>query len=769
MNFLLRMLGLKTGADVDRVVEGSWRVSHDLPPTVLYTVVGIGLVLAFINFLPWISMRLSVRIWTCLLRLAMLALLLVVLERVEWHVGLDLNQRQNWTVLVDDSASMSTRDVDGQSRYAAALNDLRQTQSGLNGKVNLSIDTFSGTPLSAETLNSNSKDVEPGKGPTSFRDAISRAALSRSKVDRLLILTDGRDSEGRDLQRLGEDLKSRDIALGGRLYGSKTPPRDLGISAEPERNIVRLGEELIVRGSINGQTADAAQDSGVERTITVKENGKEIKTITVPPTANGRFEVRHRPKNKGQHIYTLDLPGSDSVAQNNSTSFTVQVLEEKINVLLIEGFPRFEFKLIKGVLEVDPLVNLVSVCYLPGGGVYVQGTPLHRNPEQGLISSQADLFKYDVVILRDVSRSYFRAGGDTGESRLRNLVEFVTKRGGGLVVLAGQDVYRAGGYEDSHLAEVLPFDLSNQISGEPQFEGLFYAHIPKSAYDHPLLRMLPDPAENRQRLESLPQLDGSNNVGRFKPLATPLLTRTVKVKGKGTELVEKETPILAYMAVGEGKVLAAAVDTLWRWQLQPEFEDPPLTMLLANMVRYLAPPPGKKPETPNVAIGDGTPQVGQDLILSTTLKDAHFDPIRNAELVVTVTKPDAGSYRIYPRDLPEEPGHYEYRVALDQPGPYKVTSKFGKQETSREFLAGASAGEYADLSADREGIDRLLNAAGGELADGDVNTWLKSLDASPSQLRAARDLEVWNSPLVLVLFLLLVSVDCYIRKRQGLA
>jgi len=223
------------------------------------------------------------------------------------------------------------------------------------------------------------------------------------------------------------------------------------------------------------------------------------------------------------------------------------------------------------------------------------------------------------------------------------------------------------------------------------------------------------------------------------------------------------------MAVGEGKVLAAAVDTLWRWQLQPEFEDPPLTMLLANVVRYLAPPPGKKPETPNVALGDGTPQVGQDLVLSTTLKDANFDPIRNAELVVTVTKPDSGSYRIYPRDLPEEPGYYEYRVALDQPGPYKVASKFGKQETSREFLAGASAGEYTDLSADREGVERLLKAAGGELAEGDVNTWLKSLDASPGHVPAARDLEVWNSPLVLVMFLLLVSVDCYIRKRQGLA
>ena len=331
-----------------------------------------------------------------------------------------------------------------------------------------------------------SSQIEPGKGPTLFRDAIARAALSRSKVDRLLILTDGRDSERRDLQRLGEDLKSRDIQLGVRLYGLRKNSRR-GIWVYRCRAGAKHGAPG--RGTDHPRQhqrpdcRDGAAQDRRRRTHDHRQRKRQRDQNRLR-SARGTGAIIDMCaiglKNKGQHIYSLELPGSDSVAQNNSTSFTVQVLEEKINVLLVEGFPRFEFlKLLKSVLEVDPLVNLVSVCYLPGGGVYVQGTPLHRNPEQGLISSQADLFKYDVVILRDVSRSYFRAGGDTGESRLRNLVEFVTKRGGGLVVLAGQDVYRAGGYEDSHLAEVLPFDLSNQISGEPQFEGMFYVSIPK--------------------------------------------------------------------------------------------------------------------------------------------------------------------------------------------------------------------------------------------------------------------------------------------------
>jgi hypothetical protein len=315
---------------------------------------------------------------------------------------------------------------------------------------------------------------------------------------------------------------------------------------------------------------------------------------------------------------------------------------------------------------------------------------------------------------------------------------------------------------------VLPFDLGNQISGDDQFEGQFFASIPKPALDHPILQLLPDAAENRQRLADLPQLDGSNNVGRFKPLAVPLLTRTVKVKSKGSEPVEKEAPILGYITVGDGKVVAAAVDTLWQWQLQSEFEDPPLTMLMANIVRYLAPPPGRRPDTPQVSLLDNTPQVGQELLLSTDLKDNNYDPIRNADLVVTVTTPDGRSYREYPRDLPEEPGYYVSRIMIDQPGPYKVAAKYGKFESQREFLAGAAAGEFVDLSVDRPGMQRLVKAAGGELVDGSVGSWIESTAIQPARRLVERDLEVWNSPLVLAAFLLLVCVDCWVRKRQGM-
>ena len=103
---------------------GSWQWSHPLPGPVMALVIVLGLALALVNFLPQISMRLSVRIWTFLLRLAMLALLLLVANGLEWHVDLELNKKQSWSVLVDDSASMATKEIE-QATHQRILAEFR--------------------------------------------------------------------------------------------------------------------------------------------------------------------------------------------------------------------------------------------------------------------------------------------------------------------------------------------------------------------------------------------------------------------------------------------------------------------------------------------------------------------------------------------------------------------------------------------------------------------------------------------------------------------
>lgn len=751
MNTLLRLFGLKTAATVDSVSQWNWQAAETVSSGLLYGVLAAGLALALINFLPQIRMRITVRVRTCLLRLGMLAVLVVALHQGTAHLDLRVQQKQRWLVLVDDSASMATRDVGERTRFAAARGDAERIRQAVGTAVDLEIKSLSGAPL----------DESPGRGPTLIRKAIVQQVLPMADVRRLALLTDGRDTEGWDFTTPGRDLAARGVDLAIALYGTPSAVRDQSVTAEPERRVLRLGEDLVIRGAVAGEPAGEVQ-------LELRAGGKVVRPAELSIGDDRRFVLTHRPQKAGRHLYTVALKGEDALAENNTVSFLVQVVESKIKVLLLEGFPRFEFKFLRTILDVDPFVDLVSVCYIPGGGLYVQGEPRHSNPEEGLISSQAELFKYDVVIVRDVPRQRFRAGGDLSESRLRNLAAFVQKRGGGLIVLGGEDAYRAGGYENSVLREVLPFDLGDHFSKDPQFPGKFFVSVPKASHGHPALQIFANPARNRERLNGLRELDGSNNVGRFKPLATPLMTRLVGIPDGTGEPIEREVPILAYQAMGDGKVVAGAVDTLWRWQLQPEFEDPPLQALLANLVRYVAPDPMHKPGTPTVSLADASPQVGQEVLLSSLLKDKNYDPIRNADLRVTVTAPDGGERLIWPRDLPEDPGLYQYRVLIDQPGQYTVRAQFDKETQETSFFAGAAGGEYADLSPDRASMAAFAEAAKGTVVRS-VDAWLQTVDTSPSTRPETHDLAVWNSPAMVLLFLLLVCADCYVRKRQGLA
>lgn len=749
MTWLLRWLGLESGTRAARIIESGWSIHPLAQPWMIYGTLAVVVVVAAFSLLPGLAMRRRVRVYTCLLRLLMGALILASLTGLTWQIRLVIEDRPQWVVLVDDSGSMHVRDVPAGSRFDAALADLARIRRTLGQRVDLTVETFSGRGLADEA----------GMGPTHFQEAVSRAALSRGRPDALLVLTDGRDSEGRNLHDLGADLRMREIAMGARVYGLDAAPVHIGVQAQPDRTVIRLGEEIRIQGVLLGDPALA------DRSVRITEDGREIRRLSVIAADGGRFDLRHKPERAGRRVYQVEQDGGDPAAHRTTARFVVDVVEEKINVLLLEGYPRFEFKIVKSVLEVDPMVNLVSVTHIPGGGIYVQGEPLHENPEQGLIASQADVFKYDVIILQDVPRRLFRVGGDTTESRLQHLVQFALKRGGGLFVKGGQDVFRAGAYENSVLAPILPFDLSDAYSSQPQFDGMFFVNIEPDAYRHPLLRLLPDATENRTRLDALRELDGANNVGRLKPMAVPLMTRTWQPPAGGAP---REIPILAEMAVGEGRVLAAAVDTMWRWQLQPDFDDPPLTMLLANAVRYLAPPPGQRPGEPIVNLPEGIPQVGQDVLLTTELRDRNYDPIRQAALEVTVTQPDGSESRILPRDLIEEPGVYRYRVAVESPGLYQVTARFGRHVSTREFYAGEAGGEFADLTSDRPAMEQFAAAAGGQVID-DLDSWLARADLRRALRVVDRGMAVWNSTLALVLFLGLVSLDCWIRKRNGLA
>ena len=71
-----------------------------------------------------------------------------------------------------------------------------------------------------------------------------------------------------------------------------------------------------------------------------------------------------------------------------------------------------------------------------------------------------DLFKYDVVIFGDVNPTLL------GPNVMRNLHEFVTEKGGGLVFISGLR-FTPDAYRDTPLAALLPLEFDGAAPGTP--------------------------------------------------------------------------------------------------------------------------------------------------------------------------------------------------------------------------------------------------------------------------------------------------------------
>ncbi|MBM4148762.1 MAG: hypothetical protein FJ224_06935, partial [Lentisphaerae bacterium] len=423
MSLLFRWLGLDPFTRIDQITALRFVTEPGIPSAVMWGVVALGLAMAAINFLPAVKMHKRVRVLSFLFRLGMVGLFLLVLLRVHLNLEISRAQDPSWLVLVDDSGSMRTADVKDRPRFSAAKDDLETVRQAVGRKVAMEAGTLSGKPLGEDA---------GAKTPTAIHAAVLRELADRPHLQRLLLLTDGRDLEKQNPSLTGEALKSRGVDLAVVLYGTPEPTPQSRLSARPERSVIRLGESLVIRGALKDSTGSSSC------TLTLLEDGKKVREVTVLGESYDWFEMFHKPEKPGLHRYVLSMPGEDVNLGSNAVSFFADVRDEKINVLMIEGLPRFEYKLMKVAIETDPLVHLVAMCHMPGGGVYVQGGALHANPADGIIQSETELFKYDVVILRDVPRDLFRAGDDLSETSMKLLVSFVQKRGGGLMVTGGQ-------------------------------------------------------------------------------------------------------------------------------------------------------------------------------------------------------------------------------------------------------------------------------------------------------------------------------------------
>ncbi len=762
MTPLYWLLGLDSPGSVARAIE--WRLYSARPmPLALLALVGlVAVAVAALNSLPHNVMRWRTRLTLAAVRLAGFALLALMLVQLELRLTVERTLRPAVAVLTDVSGSMGLRDAGGRTRLEAARAFADEKLAALGRKARLLPYAFH-WQLRPEA---NLPQVLEPAGGSRLVAALEDLARREDELQAIVLLTDGADTAGDRGELAAPLLASRGLPVYPVVFGSADAPRVARVRVTGGSAYVRLGDELRLNATLS---ATELGEQAV-RVLLFEDDGKQPRQVREnvrlgKNPVDVSFAVK--PTRVGTRLYRFALEGVSGSASQRllAAEHRVLVVNAPIRVLVVD-IARDERKFLAHWLARDPVVELASLTLLPQGGWYAQGALHHKDVAEGLPDAEADLFRYDVIILGDIPRSYFRAGSDTGETRMQRLVEFVGRRGGGLVTLGGYAAYAAGQYQDSALAGILPFVV--EPTDKPQVPKPFKAVPTAIGLSHPLMQLAFEPEANRDAWFELPTLDGCNRVERLKPGASLLAVREMPAPDGpgGTGIL----PVIGIQNVGKGKVLSLAMDTTWRWEMKRPLEgEDYYRRFWGNVVRHLAPDPRIGPNGPQVLAYQSQTPVGQTITLATRLVDPVYQPIREANLAVKVTRPSGRASHIYPRDGRNAPGLYEYAIALDEPGRWKVEVTHNDKTATEEFVAGESDDELDDPRARPQAMAELAKATGGRAFTPDeAATGLADLPIAPRRITQTATIALWNLPVTMVLLIALVALDCFIRKRRGM-
>jgi hypothetical protein len=252
------------------------------------------------------------------------------------------------------------------------------------------------------------------------------------------------------------------------------------------------------------------------------------------------------PKALGERKVTLRVEPQEgeTVVANNELSSFVEIVDDGLKVLYLEGELRVEQRFLRRVLAASPNIQ-----------VEFEWIDSSRRDRWPIDLSRRLGGRHDVFLIGDLDSSALRR---QDLETMRGRIE----AGAGLGLLGGLHAFEAGGWAGSALGPVMPFEedrLARQPFGEPIRPGL---HVDG------LLRLVPDPrfggisilrigdADARAAWEAMPPLEGASRLGRLRPM-----TKTLAGAAGGT-------PLLVGREYGEGRVLAFAADSTWRWAMQ---------------------------------------------------------------------------------------------------------------------------------------------------------------------------------------------------------
>lgn len=771
--------------------------------------IALAIVLVALQF--WSSRRGSAPAWVLWLgslfkTLAILLLVAVLLEPMAKEESVE--PRANIVVLLaDNSFSLTTSGPSDATTWATEMQNVLDPLASWRQRLESDFDvrTFQFDHRVEQVAR---YDKLNGDGTRSDLQAAIEQ-ISERFADRpvagVVVLTDGVSTDG-----IAKDANRQTAASEVVSTSASSPfpiyPIAFGSdSAIPDIRVSRVtASETNFEAAPVTVSAEIRADGYAGKTVVAKllnENNEIVAEQRIAQVADGRpFAVRFRakPESGGVQFYRVeaaldeaDQRSSDAerTTKNNSRNLVVDRSGGPYRVLYVSGRPNWEFKFLRRAVEQDDEVDLVGLIRIAKKqpkftfrSTDSDSNPLFRGFESdeeqaeaydepvmlrvgtqdaeelrtGFPKTAEDLFAYHAVIVDDVEAAFFT------QDQKDLLQEFVNQRGGGFLMLGGQETFQGGGYARTSIGELLPVYADRVFDQAPP--GEYRIDLTREGWLEPWTRLRPTEADERKRLAQVPPFATMNRLASIKPGAR-VLAEVSTENGVAH-------PALVTQPFGRGRTAALLIGDLWKWHLQretPESDD--FAKAWRQTLRWLVAEVPNRVEVKSSTVDQASGAIEYRL----TVRDDEYRLLDNAEVQVEVTDPAGDAVSLAAVPVVDQSGEYALRFVPRTPGPYRALFTASGPDGSPVGAASGgliydpTADELRQLNIDRPLLETLATNSGGEVIQpATLDQFAESLATRKAPITQMKVVPIWHHWIVLVAAIALLVAEWGLRRWKGL-
>ena len=684
-----------------------------------------------------------------LLRLAIVCVAAVLFNQPEWVEEFRPDEKPSVAVLWDSSPSMETRDflpsatsgAQPMTRHAgiSPLIDPAAWKK-LEEKMDVHIEPFS--PLL------------PGRGSDLF-EPLAEAPEKFRNLRGIVLISDGDWNEGRPPVEGALRLRLKGIPVFTIAAGSDTRLPDVELLSLDAPTFGVAGKSVRIPF-----TVESAMPRDYVTTVTFRtSDGDEVsKELRVLPMGRTSDFILWKPKTTGDFTVSLEVPkhADETLVDNNQLSAPISIREEKLRVLVVESYPRWEYRYLRNALSRDPGIELACLLFHPGltkvgGGNkdYIKQFPAGLD----------ELSKFDVVFLGDVGLEE----NQLTVEQCRLLKGLVEHQASGLVFLPGMHGKQFS-LLDTELGDLCPVVLDAAQPGGWGSRTPSHFELTELGRRSLLTKLADTQDDNIEVWEGLPGFQWHAPVQRAKAGSDVLCVHKDATNENG------RLPLLVTRTFGAGKVLFMGTDGAWRWR--KGVEDKYHYRFWGQVVRWMAYQRNMaKGETQRLFYTPDQPQMKQAVSLHAIVMEKSGEPLHDGEVTARITAPSGKGEVVRFHSAGDEWGVFTGRFTALEPGKHQVILSCRQTNASLEtslYVQGVAT-ERVGRPARPEVLGEIARVTRGRTIGPDkLDEVVRSIAELPDPPPLERRVQLWSSPFAAAVMILLMGIFWAGRKVVGL-